>query len=162
MECTSLWMSVDIPLGLCDVWSPLFYGYVIFLAEHSKCNCYQICIFSISCNQNDGAQSANIKICGDTLIFVKCKWMLLWNYTNLSPPSAARMHQWIGSALVKIMACRLFGAKPLSKPMLCYCQLDPFEQTSMKFESKYTFFHSRKCIWKRLQNGGHFGQGEMS
>ena len=43
---------------------------------------------------------------------------------NSSPPSAAYMHQWIGSALVQIMACRLFGAKPLSKTMLAYCQLD--------------------------------------
>ena len=42
-----------------------------------------------------------------------------------SPPSAAYMRQWIGPALVQIMACRLFGAKPLSKPMLDYCQLDP-------------------------------------
>ena len=35
------------------------------------------------------------------------------------------MRQRIRSALVQIMACRLFGAKPLSKPMLGYCQLDP-------------------------------------
>ena len=35
-----------------------------------------------------------------------------------SPPSAAYMRQWIGSALFQIMACHLFGAKPLSKPML--------------------------------------------
>ena len=33
--------------------------------------------------------------------------------------------QWIGSASVQIMACPLFGAKPLSKPMLDYCELDP-------------------------------------
>ena len=26
------------------------------------------------------------------------------------------------------MACRLFGAKPLSEPMLGFCQLDPKEQ----------------------------------
>ena len=38
-------------------------------------------------------------------------------------PSAAYMRQWIGSALVQIMACRLFGAKPLSKKMLRFCQL---------------------------------------
>ena len=44
---------------------------------------------------------------------------------NSSPPSAAYMRQSIGSALVQMMACRLFGAKPLSKPMLGYCQLDP-------------------------------------
>ena len=37
---------------------------------------------------------------------------------NSSPPSAAYMRHWIGSALVQIMACRLFGAKPLFKPML--------------------------------------------
>ena len=30
-------------------------------------------------------------------------------YLNSSPPSAAYMRQWIGSALVKIMACRLLG-----------------------------------------------------
>ena len=52
--------------------------------------------------------------------------------------SATYMRQWIGSALVQIMACRLFGAKPLSKPMLGY---------------------STKCIWKyRLRNGVHFVQ----
>ena len=62
------------------------------------------------------------------------------------PPIAEYVRQWIWSALVQIMACRLFGDKPLSKPMLSYCQLDPYEQTSLKFQSKYTHFHSRKCI----------------
>ena len=38
------------------------------------------------------------------------------------------------------MACRLSGAKPLPEPMLTYCQLDPQEQTSVKFESKYKTF----------------------
>ena len=61
------------------------------------------------------------------------------------------------------MACRLFGAKSLSKPMLCCCQLDPYDQTSMKFYSKYKTFHSWKSIWKyRLRNGVHFVLGEMS
>ena len=46
------------------------------------------------------------------------------------------------------MACRLFGAKPLPEPMLAYCQLDSLEQISMKFESWFYHFHSRKCIWK--------------
>ena len=35
-------------------------------------------------------------------------------------PSAAYMRQWILSALVLIMACRLYGAKQLSNPMLDY------------------------------------------
>ena len=43
--------------------------------------------------------------------------------------------------------------------MLGYCQLDPWEQTSVKFHSKYKTFHSRKCFRKhRLRNGGHFVQ----
>ena len=44
---------------------------------------------------------------------------------NSCPPSADHMRQWFGSALVQIMVCRLFGTKPLSKPMLGYYQLDP-------------------------------------
>ena len=52
---------------------------------------------------------------------------------NSSPPSAAYMRRWTGSALVQIMACRLDGAKPLSEPMLTYCELDPKEHISMKF-----------------------------
>ena len=43
---------------------------------------------------------------------------------NSSPHGAAYMRHWIGSALLQIMACRLFGAKPLSKLMLGFCQLD--------------------------------------
>ena len=46
-------------------------------------------------------------------------------WVNSSPPSAAYMRQWIGAALVQIMVCHLFGAKPLSKPMMGYYQLDP-------------------------------------
>ena len=43
-------------------------------------------------------------------------------------PSAAYMRQYTGSALVQIMACRLFDVKPLSEPTLFYCQLGPWEQ----------------------------------
>ena len=46
------------------------------------------------------------------------------------------------------MACRLFSAKPLPEPMLAYCQLDSWEQISVKFQSEFYHFHSRKCIWK--------------
>ena len=35
-----------------------------------------------------------------------------------SPPSVEYMLKWIGSALIQIMACRLFGAKPLPETML--------------------------------------------
>ena len=52
---------------------------------------------------------------------------------NSSPPSAVYIRHWIGSALVRVMVCRLFGAKPLSKPMLGHYQLDSLEQTPGKF-----------------------------
>ena len=34
------------------------------------------------------------------------------------------------------MAGHMFGAKPLSQPMLPYFSLEPKEQTSVKFQSK--------------------------
>ena len=60
-------------------------------------------------------------------------------YINSSPPSVAYMRRWIRSALVLIMACRLYGAKPLSSQMLCYCQLDPKEQTSVIKVQHFSF-----------------------
>ena len=60
------------------------------------------------------------------------------------------------------MACCLVGTKPLSEPMMEYCQLDPWEQTSVEFQSKFIHFHSRKFIWEScLENGGHFLQSSM-
>ena len=62
------------------------------------------------------------------------------------------MRQLIMSALVQIMACRLFSVKPLSKPMLGYCQLDPREQAWVNFESKYFSFtkmHQKNLSEKR-------------
>ena len=42
------------------------------------------------------------------------------------------MHHWTGSSLVQVMACRLFGAKPLPEPMLTYCQFVPFRTNFSK------------------------------
>ena len=61
------------------------------------------------------------------------------------------------------MACHQDNAKPLSEPMLTYCQFDLKEHISMKFYLKFKYFHSGKCVWKcRLRNGGHFVQGEIN
>ena len=59
---------------------------------------------------------------------------------NSSTPSATYMRQLIGSALVQIMACCLFDTKPLSKPMLGYYQLEPYEQTPVKFNQNMKLF----------------------
>ena len=54
---------------------------------------------------------------------------------NLFPSSTAYMRRWTGSASVQIMACRLDGTIPLSKPMLTYCLIEPKFYISMKFYS---------------------------
>ena len=46
------------------------------------------------------------------------------------------MRQWTGSALVQVMACRLFGAKPLPEPML--------KDLSMMY----------RAMWDRKHEGG--------
>ena len=40
------------------------------------------------------------------------------------------------------------GTKPLREPPLTYHRLDPKQQTSLKTESNYNNFQSRKCMWK--------------
>ena len=62
---------------------------------------------------------------------------------NSSVPSAAYMRLWTVSVFVQVMAYRLFGAKSLLEPMLTYCQLDFYEQTSVKFKLQF----QRKCSW---------------
>ena len=71
--------------------------------------------------------------------------IILGMQINPSSSSTAYMCQWSGSALFQVMACRLFDAKPLPKSVLVYCQLDSFEQLSVKFELEFYYFHSRKC-----------------
>ena len=67
---------------------------------------------------------------------------------NSSPPSAAYMRKWAESALVQVMTCRLFGAKPLPGPLLANYWLDSWQQISVKFDEQSYHFQTRKCIWK--------------
>ena len=86
---------------------------------------------------------------------------------NSSPPSAAYMRQWIGSALVQIMAWRLFGAKPLSKPMLGYYEVVIISlrnklQWNFKQNAKLFIHYIAAANIVKMRDGGHFAQGEMS
>ena len=45
--------------------------------------------------------------------------------SDKSFPQLAFMRHWIGSSLVHVMACRLFGAKPLPEPMMAYVAIKP-------------------------------------
>ena len=58
---------------------------------------------------------------GDPMIIISQPCETVGNTHLTDLPLVPDMRQWVGSALVQIMACRLFGAKPLSKPMLEYC-----------------------------------------
>ena len=81
------------------------------------------------------------------------KGLLRFTFDAISP-SAAYMRQWIGSALVQIMACRLFGTKPLSKPVLGYYRMDPYEHTSVKFESNTKLFiHEKQLKTSSFERG---------
>ena len=58
---------------------------------------------------------------------------------------------------------KLVIVKPLSEPRLEYFKLDPWEQTSVKFQSKFKHFHWRKYVWKcRLRNVVHFVSASMT
>ena len=82
---------------------------------------------------------------------------------NSSPHSAAYMRQWIGSALVQIMACRLFATKPLPEVMLAYWQPDSWEHTAVKFVSKYKlFFHENAYGNVVCENAAIFSRGDES
>ena len=59
---------------------------------------------------------------------------------NLSGFSDAYMRRWTWSTLFHVMVCRLFGAKPLPKPMLTNCEMDPYKLTLVKCISEYKFF----------------------
>ena len=64
---------------------------------------------------------------------------LFASFNSLRPSDANMRHQPI-SSLLQIMACRLAGDKPLSEPILEYCQLNPWEEISVKSEAKFTHF----------------------
>ena len=54
----------------------------------------------------------------------------------------------VGSALVRVMACRMFGAKPLPELMLAYCRLDPWEHISVKNWIGILSFSFKKMLLK--------------
>ena len=70
----------------------------------------------------------------------------------------AYMLQCSASALFQVMACRLFGAKPLPEPVLAHCQLDSWELLSVKFEFEFYHFQENKFETVVCPNGSHFVQ----
>ena len=69
--------------------------------------------------------------------------------------------QWTASSLVYVMACRLFGTKPLPQQTITYCHLDPGEQIQWKFNKITMFFVKKMHLKCRLRNGSHFVSTSM-
>ena len=81
---------------------------------------------------------------------------------NSSPLSAAYMRQWIGSALVKIMNCSIFGAKSSSNQCWVVVNSTLGNKPRRNFDQNTKLYLSRKCIWKyRLRNDDHFVHGRL-
>jgi len=53
------------------------------------------------------------------------------------------------STLLQEMTWRQIGAKPFLEAMLILDRLQPYEQTSVKYFSKFMHFHWRNNAWKR-------------
>ena len=71
---------------------------------------------------------------------------------NSLRPSDAYVRQTNMPTLLQIMACRLLGAKPLSEPMLPYCQLNPKKHISVfeihKFSFRLMHFKMSSAKWR--------------
>ena len=72
------------------------------------------------------------------------------------------MRQWIGSTLVQVMACRLFGAKPLPEPMRAYIVNCTLGNKFHLNRNSYIFIQENAIENAVGQIGGHFVQGQMS
>ena len=64
--------------------------------------------------------------CMVNVVMAESTWWFLMTWRLFQPSwcSTAYVRQWSRWAFVQIMACSLFGTKPLSEPVLGYCQLD--------------------------------------
>ena len=86
--------------------------------SHYLIQCW-LCIDWTTRNKLQWSSNQDTKIfihqnaCENALCEMGAIWSSGW-WVNSFSPSATYMSQWIGSASAQIMACRLFGAKPLS------------------------------------------------
>ena len=63
---------------------------------------------------------------------------------NSLRPRDTYMHHQTRALLVQIMACCLFDTKPLSEPMLVYCEMEPWKHIFSEMSIKLQHFSLRK------------------
>ena len=59
------------------------------------------------------------------------------------------------------MAWRLDDAKPLPEPMLTYCQLDSYKETSVKFETTTRFNNENACEKVEFNMSANLSEPEL-
>ena len=100
---------------------------------------------------------------------VSLKWVRISCKTNSRMTGDLRLHyrhvtspKWLLVAPCKVNACPLTGyIKPLSKPMLTYCQLGLRNNLNEIWINKIWKIVSTKCVCKCcLQSAGHFVQAQ--
>ena len=90
-----------------------------------------------------------ISLCMITFLDSSNKHILSWDEflrVSVNPlmPRDACIHQWTVPSLVQIMACCLFGTKPLSDPMLSYFQFSHMHKEHISTKS----YLNCKCFIK--------------
>ena len=76
-------------------------------------------------------------------------------------------HEWVGLARRGRVTCiyvpeNLFDGKPLYESVPGRSYLESWKHISVKSESQYDNFHSRKCFWKcRLKMLGHLASASV-
>ena len=94
----------------------------------------------------------------------------IWSRVDSSPPSAIYMRQWTGQALVHVMACRLFGTKPLPEAMRVYMSIGPlgtnFRVIWIKIQKVLFIKNAFESVIREmaaiLSRGGGGGGGETT
>ena len=131
------------------------------LSSTSTITYFYVYMFSLFCSLN---LLYHIALCCIFLyVSVNCLCYLWFALLNRLVPYFPLCSVYCDVLFVENKEFLIPDSKPLSKPLLGYCQLDHKEQTSVTFWSKHNNFHSRKCLWKyRLRNGGHFPKRMMS
>ena len=101
--------------------------------------------------EDTNQQSGKILYCH--LLWLFCQYVVASNSLITlivqrwsSPTSATYMCWWTRWALIQVMACSLFGAKPLPKSMLSFFSVGPLRANLNEIRTEIQKFNSSKCI----------------
>ena len=88
------------------------------------------------------------------LLKCPCDWQLYLLWVQWAEPFEVdqcmyTFSHWLpGSSFVNVMACHLFGTKPLSDPIITYSRLDPLKTISSETWTKTMIFSVKKIHLK--------------